>query len=82
MPEAAAGVSHEVDPEYLEHARLQALDEQDQTDLPWDARSESEPGGPVSLLTGSDNRVMLLVIGSEAVSDRKPRVVETGGTRR
>ena len=37
MPEADAGVSYEVDPEYLEHARLQALDEQDQPDLPWDA---------------------------------------------
>jgi hypothetical protein len=26
----------EVDPEYLEHARREALDEQDQPDLPWD----------------------------------------------
>ena len=37
MPEANAGVSYEVAPDYLEHARLQALDEQDQPDLPWDA---------------------------------------------
>jgi hypothetical protein len=37
MPEADAGVSYEVDPEYLEHARREALDEQDQPDLPWDA---------------------------------------------
>jgi hypothetical protein len=37
MPEGDAGVSYEVDPEYLEHARLQALEEQDQPDLPWDA---------------------------------------------
>lgn len=37
MPEADAGVSYEVDPEYLEHARLQAFDEQDQPELPWDA---------------------------------------------
>jgi hypothetical protein len=27
----------EVDPEYLEHARHEALDEHDQPDLPWDA---------------------------------------------
>ena len=37
MPEADAGVSYEVDPDYLEHARREALDEQDQPDLPWDA---------------------------------------------
>jgi len=37
MPEADGGVSYEVDPEYLEHARREALDEQDQPDLPWDA---------------------------------------------
>ena len=37
MPEADAGVSYKVDLDYLEHARLQNLDEQDQPDLPWDA---------------------------------------------
>jgi hypothetical protein len=31
------GVSYEVDADYLEHGRLQALDEQDQPELPWDA---------------------------------------------
>lgn len=35
MPDA--GVTYEVAPEYLEHARREALDEQDQPDLPWDA---------------------------------------------
>lgn len=34
MPEA--DVSYEVDPEYLEHARREALDEHDQPNLPWD----------------------------------------------
>lgn len=34
MPEADAGVSYEVDPDYLEHARLQTLDEQNQLQLP------------------------------------------------
>jgi hypothetical protein len=37
MPEADAGVSYEVDPEYLEHAHREALDNQDQPELPWDA---------------------------------------------
>jgi len=37
MPEADAGVSYEVDPDYLEHAHREALDEQDQPELPWDA---------------------------------------------
>lgn len=48
MPEADAGVSYKIDPDYLEfihrssttengHARLQALDNQDQPELPWDA---------------------------------------------
>jgi hypothetical protein len=32
-----AGVSYEVDPEYLKHARPHALDEQTQPELPWDA---------------------------------------------
>lgn len=36
MPEADAGVSYEVDPEYLEHAHREALDNQDQPELPWD----------------------------------------------
>lgn len=30
-------MSYEVDPDYLEHARLQTLDEQNQPQLPWDA---------------------------------------------
>lgn len=37
LPEADAGVSYEVDPEYLEHAHREAVDEQDQPELPWDA---------------------------------------------
>ena len=37
MPQADAGVSYEVDPDYLEHASREALNEQDQPDLPWDA---------------------------------------------
>jgi hypothetical protein len=39
MPDADAdaGVSYEVDPEYLEHAHREGLDEQDQPELPWDA---------------------------------------------
>ncbi len=37
MPEADAGVSYKVDPEYLEHANREAFDEQDQPELPWDA---------------------------------------------
>jgi hypothetical protein len=38
MPEAdaGAGVSYEVDPDYLERARREALDEQDQPDPPRD----------------------------------------------
>lgn len=36
LPQADAGVRYEVDPEYLEHAQLQALDEQDQPKLPRD----------------------------------------------
>jgi len=37
MPETDAGVSYEVDPEYLEHAHREALDNPDQPELPWDA---------------------------------------------
>ena len=37
IPEADAGVSYEVEPEYLEHPRREALEEQDQPELPWDA---------------------------------------------
>jgi len=47
MPEADAGVTYEIGPAYLEfvlrgttengHASREALDEQDQPDLPWDA---------------------------------------------
>lgn len=37
MPEDDAGVTYEVDPEYLEYARREALGEQNQPDLPWDA---------------------------------------------
>ena len=37
LPEADAGVSYEVDPEYLEHTHREAPDEQDQPELPWDA---------------------------------------------
>jgi hypothetical protein len=37
MPEPDAGVSYEIDPDYLEHASREALDEHDQPDLPWDA---------------------------------------------
>lgn len=37
LPQADAGVRYEVDPEYLEHARHEAHDEQDQPELPWDA---------------------------------------------
>jgi len=37
LPEADASVSYEAAPEYLEHARHEALGEQDQPDLPWDA---------------------------------------------
>jgi hypothetical protein len=37
MPEADAGASYEVDPDYLEHAHREAVDEQDQPELPWDA---------------------------------------------
>ncbi len=47
MPEADAGVSYGVDPEYLEfilrrttengQARREAREDQDQPDLPWDA---------------------------------------------
>jgi len=36
MPEADAGVSYEVDPDYLEHAHREALDNQDQPELPCD----------------------------------------------
>ena len=36
MPAPDAGVSYEVDPDHLEHARREALDEQDQPHLPWD----------------------------------------------
>ena len=36
-PHADAGMSYEVDPDYLEHTRREALDEHDQPDLPWDA---------------------------------------------
>jgi hypothetical protein len=35
--EADAGVSYEVDPDYLEHAHREAVDEQDQPEFPWDA---------------------------------------------
>jgi len=37
MPQADAGVSYEVDPDYIEHARHEASDEHGQPDLPWDA---------------------------------------------
>ena len=36
MPKSDAGMSYEVDPEYPEHTRREALDEQDQPELPWD----------------------------------------------
>jgi len=33
MPDAEAGISYEVDPDFLEHARREVLD---QPELPWD----------------------------------------------
>ena len=36
MPETDVGVSYEVAPEYLEHTCREALDNQDQPDLPQD----------------------------------------------
>jgi len=35
MPEADVGVSYEVDPEYLEHTRFEALEQRSRPDLPW-----------------------------------------------
>ena len=36
MPEADANVTYEVDPEYLERVRREAIGEHDQPELPWD----------------------------------------------
>jgi hypothetical protein len=36
VPEADSGVTYEVDPEYLEHARRDAADEDHQRELPWE----------------------------------------------
>lgn len=37
MPEADVGVRYDVAPDYIEHARREALGEHDQPDLPRDA---------------------------------------------